>query len=168
MIKLFLSYRRADSQHVTDRINDRLVGRFGEKSVFKDVYSIPIGADFREAIRRSIDECKVFLSVIGKQWIDITDDVGRRRLEDENDYVRVEIEAALARGIPIIPLLIDGANMPTAGQLPRGLQELSFRNAAIVRPDPDFSIDIDRIIRAIEQHDVVDLTAQLRSLFGNA
>jgi pSer/pThr/pTyr-binding forkhead associated (FHA) protein len=151
MVRMFLSYRRADSQHVTDRINDRLVDHFGPTAVFKDVDSIPLGADFFRVIQEAIAACQVFLPVIGRGWLDVTNEAGRRRLDDEQDYVRLEIEAALASELLIIPLLVDGARMPAVTQLPDSLRELTSRNAATVRSDPDFNRDLDRVIRAIEQ-----------------
>jgi CheY-like chemotaxis protein len=152
MANVFLSYRREDSQHITERIADRLVAQFGKGSIFKDVDSITPGADFRRALHEAIGQCKVVLAVIGPRWLGITDASGRRRLEDENDFVRKEIEGGLARGIPVIPVLVDRATMPAAADLPSSLQALAFCQAVAVRPDPDFHRDMDRLLEAVQQH----------------
>ena len=151
MPKIFLSYRRQDSWHVTGRIFDKLEERFGKKRIFKDVDSIPLGRDFRKVLAKSIGQCDVLVAMIGDQWLTANDDSGRRRLDDEADFVRIEIELALKRGIPIIPLLVDGTPMPSPDELPASIRELAFRNAALVRPDPDFRNDVDRLIRALER-----------------
>jgi hypothetical protein len=85
------------------------------------------------------------LTVIGRQWLDVADTAGRRRLDDPTDLVRIEIEAALARGVPVIPLLVQGALMPEPHALPEALRPLAFRNGMSVRADPDFHRDLDRL-----------------------
>jgi CheY-like chemotaxis protein len=150
MPKIFLSYRRDDSRHITDRIADRLTDHFGRESVFRDVDSIPAGADFRRVIEDAVRRCHVLVAVIGPRWLGITDRQGTRRLDDASDFVRLEIEAAVRRGTPVIPVLVDGATMPSAEDLPPSLQELSFRQGAGVRPDPDFHRDVHRLITALE------------------
>jgi hypothetical protein len=149
MPRVFISYRRADNRYVVDRIYDRLVSEFGQRSVFKDVDSIPLGADFREVLEREVGHCHAILVVIGSRWLDITGPQGSPKILAADDYVRIEVEIALARGIPVIPVLVDGANMPNSAQLPPSLQALAFRNATQVRPDPDFHRDVDRLLRAI-------------------
>ncbi|HEV3166689.1 MAG TPA: toll/interleukin-1 receptor domain-containing protein [Isosphaeraceae bacterium] len=151
MPKLFISYRREDSNNIAGRIYDRLVEEFGKKNVFKDVDSIPLGADFRLILRDAVGQCDVVLSVMGKHWVDATDRAGKMRLEEETDFVRVEIEAALERGIPVIPVLVDGALVPAPEELPAPLRDLSFRNGTPVRYDPDFHHDMDRLIAGLKQ-----------------
>jgi formylglycine-generating enzyme required for sulfatase activity len=151
MIKIFISYRREDSANVTGRINDRLRDKFGEGAIFTDVDSIPFGVDFREHLNNEVTQCDIVLAVIGRDWLDVTGDDGRRRLDDAADFVRIEIESALARDIPVIPLLADGVAMPSADQLPQSLRALAFRNGTQVRPDPDFHRDIDRLIDGLER-----------------
>jgi hypothetical protein len=146
---IFISYRRQDSSDVTGRIYDRLIEHFGKPSVFKDVDSIPLGTDFRKNLDDSVAQCDVFLTVIGSQWL--VGDVGQRRLDDEADFVRIEIEAALRRNIPIVPVLVQGATIPRSEDLPETLQSLVYRNGIPVRPDPDFHQDMDRLIRGIEE-----------------
>jgi hypothetical protein len=148
MVKIFVSYRRDDSRHVSERIYDRLAVRFGNENVFKDVDSIPLGEDFRPILDKAVGQCAVLLAVVGPRWLAVTDANGRRRLDDLDDFVRLELERALARGIPVIPVLVDGATLPKAKDLPASLQSLFYRQATQVRPDPDFRHDVDRLIDA--------------------
>jgi hypothetical protein len=145
---IFISYRRDDSSDVTGRIYDRLIQHFGENSVFKDVDSIPLGADFRKHLGDSVGRCDVVLTVIGRQWL--VGDVGQRRLDDVRDFVRIELEAALQRDIPVVPVLVQAAPVPRLEDLPETLQALVYRNGIPVRPDPDFHHDMDRLIKGIE------------------
>jgi len=156
MVKVFVSYRRQDSAQVTGRIYDKLVACFGAQAVFKDVDSIPLGMDFRKSLERSISHCDVMIAVIGMNWAGATDPQGRRRLDDQADFVRIEIESALKRSVPIIPLLVDDAAMPAADVLPDSVQDFAFRNATKIRPDPDFHRDMDRVVQAIRLHIPVD------------
>lgn len=150
MSKIFISYRRADSAASCGRIYDRIVARFGKANIFKDVESIPLGSDFKEYIDQVVQQCAVQLVIIGQQWLTITDSRGIRRLDDPIDIVRLEIEAALLRKIPIIPLLVDNAEMPTRENLPIELRPLVAKNGVPVRYDPDFDRDIQRVIATIE------------------
>lgn len=145
MKDIFVSYRRADSSDITGRIFDRLKARFGKDCLFKDVDSIPLGKDFRKEIAEAVGQCKVLLAVIGVDWLDVTDKPGNRRIDDPNDYVRIEISTALDRKIPVIPILVETASMPKPETLPETLRELVFRNATPVRADPDFHHDLDRL-----------------------
>ena len=101
--RIFISYRRADSTDVTGRIYDRLKEHFGKSAIFKDVDSIPPGVDFKEHLERAVGKCKVFLVVIGDRWLESKDERRRNRLQDPDDFVRIEIESALKRNIMIIP-----------------------------------------------------------------
>lgn len=145
-MKAFLSYRRDDSQYMTDRIYDRLKQAVGKEALFRDLDNIPRGADFREIIAESLSKCEVFFAILGDRWLDMTDSSGRRRLDDHNDPVRIEVETALSRGVKVIPILIGKARIPSADALPESLRKLSYLNAAIVRPDPDFHQDMDRLM----------------------
>ena len=148
-MKIFLSYRRADSQNVTDRIYDRLVTAFGRDNVFKDVDSIGLGENFRDKIKTAIDRSEVALVVIGKSWLQVRDTSGRRRLENDDDPVRLEIEHSLARGLRLIPLIVDGAAVPSQEELPASLRDLANLNGAAVRPDPDFHHDMEKLITSL-------------------
>lgn len=146
----FICYRRSDSENITGRIFDRLVHEFGPDRVFKDVDFIPLGVDFTEFIADALKKSQVLIAVIGKDWLNAVDDKGNRRLDNPDDWVRSEIAMALKMGIRAIPLLVNGAEMPKAADLPRGLKKLARCNAAYARPDPDFHKDIDRLIRHIK------------------
>jgi formylglycine-generating enzyme required for sulfatase activity len=150
MINVFVSYRRDDSHHAAGRLYDRLVAHFGSEQVFKDVDSIPLGLDFREVLTERVAGCDVFIAVIGDAWLSIAGKSGTRRLDDPSDFVRIEIEAALNRQIPVIPVLVGDSPVPRAEELPDCMRGLSFRNGLPVRPDPDFHKDVDRLIRGIE------------------
>ncbi len=151
MIKIFISYRRQDSADVTGRIYDRLRDAFDKDGLFKDVDNIPFGVDFRVHLDHEVGQCDVMLAVIGRNWLNIADDNNKRRLEDPTDFVRIEIESALKRQIPVVPLLAHGISMPTADELPESIRELAFRNATQVRADPDFHKDMDRLISGIKK-----------------
>jgi hypothetical protein len=148
---IFISYRRADSIEVCGRIYDRLAARFGSKDVFRDVINIPAGTNFATFIDRELAQCAVTLVIIGKQWASITNEDGKRRLEDPEDLVRIEVETALKSDkMLVIPLLIGGAKMPKSSDLPESLQGLTMLNAMEIRHDPDFHKDLNRLIEAIE------------------
>jgi predicted Ser/Thr protein kinase len=149
--KVFVCYRQDDSADVAGRIHDHLVLRFGAESVFKDVDTIPLGANFRTYLESVVNCCVVQLVIIGRAWLAVQDENGETRLNDSADWVRIEIEAALARDIPIIPLLVQGAAMPKEKQLPPSLRELAYLQGAAVRRDPDFKADIDRLMRSLEK-----------------
>lgn len=153
MPRIFLSYRRADSQNMTDRIYDHLIREFGFKNVFKDVDSIPLGADFRQVINEFVAITDVFLIVIGSKWVNATDQTGKRRLDNPDDLVRFEIESALEKSTIIIPIIIDGALIPSASELPYSIRGIVSRQALSVRPDPDFRFDIARLIHRIQMLD---------------
>lgn len=147
---VFISYRRGDAGDVVGRIYDRLVDRFGKPHVFKDVDSIPLGVDFRKHLSESVGECRILLAIISRGWLQQSD--GERRADHTNDFVRIEIEAALQRNIPVIPVLVQGASLPSAQDLPESLRELAYRNATVVRADPDFEADIARLTEGIAFH----------------
>jgi hypothetical protein len=150
--KVFISYRRDDSADATGRIYDRLVRKYGPDKVFRDVNDIPAGADFHALISQAVGRCQVLLAVIGKDWLRVAGPSGVRRLDDPDDFVRLEIEAALQRDIPVVPVLVGGAAMPPGNQLPDPLRPLARRSAIEVRRDPDFDLDVDRLVRSLDPH----------------
>jgi hypothetical protein len=150
-IRLFLSYRRADSAEITGRIYDRLVSHFGRENVFKDVDSIPLGVDFRQYLNEQVSRCNTLVTVIGPTWISAAYENGVRRLDDPGDFVRIEIASALQRNISVIPILVRNAEMPKEHELPPDLKALAFRNASMARNDPDFHNDLDRVIKSMER-----------------
>ncbi|MEQ1848286.1 MAG: TIR domain-containing protein, partial [Nitrospira sp.] len=151
MSKILISYRREDSADVTGRIDDRLVQQFGRQAVFVDVDSIPFGVDFRKHLDAQVAKCDVFLAVIGPDWMGPKDSQGKTRLEDPRDFVRIEIESALTRQIPVIPILVRGASIPPAEQLPQSMQDLPYRHGLPVRSGPDFHNDMNRLIAYLTQ-----------------
>jgi hypothetical protein len=155
MSKLFISYRRDDAADVTGRLHESLTRHFRREDVFMDIDAIPLGLDFRKYLADEVNRCDVLLAVIGDRWLDASYEDGptkdTRRLNDPQDYVRIEIETALARGIPVVPLLVGRTSMPCEADLPDGLKELAYRNAAAVRSGPDFHGQMDRLIRGLEQ-----------------
>jgi hypothetical protein len=150
--RIFISYRRSDSADIVGRIYDRLIEDFGQDPIFKDVDSIPLGVDFKRYLDQKVGECNVFLAIIGDRWVDAKDETGKRRLEDRADFVRVEIESALKREIPVVPLLVRGAQMPAENDLPYSLRRLVFKNGIQIRSDPDFHRDMDRLISALREY----------------
>jgi hypothetical protein len=147
---VFISYRRQETSDLAGRLYDRLADRFGQAKVFMDVDTIEPGTDFTDAITQAVGTCQVLVAVIGPQWLAASDKHGRRRLDNPDDLVRVEVEAALARGVRVIPLLAGGAEMPQRQELPDSLGELARRHALVVRHD-SFRSDVARLITAIER-----------------
>ncbi|MGH3880091.1 MAG: toll/interleukin-1 receptor domain-containing protein [Actinophytocola sp.] len=135
---VFVSYRREGAGHIAGRIADRLAGRFGEGQVFIDVESIELGLDFRQVIAEAIDRCEVLLAIIGPGW-------STARLSEPGDLVRVEIETALRRGIRVIPVLVDDAEMPRTKDLPASLAGLTHRHATTIR-HVTFRQDVTRLV----------------------
>jgi Pvc16 N-terminal domain/TIR domain len=149
MPNVFISYRREDSADSAGRIRDRLAQHFGEAHVFFDVDDIPAGVDFVNTIQRRVSTCDALVAVIGKGWLTATDSYGKHRLENEEDYVRVEIAAVLHRGTPVVPVLVGNAAMPQALDLPDLLKPLTRINALDIRFNR-FGQDVDRLISTIE------------------
>ena len=135
---------------MSGRIFDRLAAHYGKHCVFMDVDNIPIGIDFRAHIGETLRRTDVVLAVIGAKWLGAQDG-GEARIQEERDPVRVEIETALARGAPVIPVLVDGAKMPNAAALPQSFGAFAFLNAAEVATGRDFDGQIDRLIAAIDR-----------------
>ena len=145
--QIFVSYRHDDAAYPAGWLVDRLAGRFGAGRVFKDVDSIQLGDDFVEDIMAAVGSCAVLLAVIGVGWLTATGEDGRRRLDDPGDFVRLEIEAALARDVRVIPVLVDGARMPRAADLPASLEGLVRRQALELNPG---SFDTSRLLRMLD------------------
>lgn len=127
--KIFVSYRRQDASGEAGRLVDHLQEVFGDSSVFLDVETIEAGLDFVQAINKALNSCKVLIAMIGPHWANIKDPEGNPRLFKEDDFIRIEIAAALERDIRVIPVLVNGASMPTTDQLPENLQALTRRHA---------------------------------------
>ena len=126
---IFISYRRDDTEGEAGRLFDDLTREFGSNSVFMDVAGIRPGVDFVQAIEQNVADCGVLLAIIGPTWATITSASGQRRLDDPNDFVVLEIASALKREVPVIPVLVHNAKMPSQDQLPESLKSFSHRNS---------------------------------------
>ena len=119
-MKIFISYRRADSKYVVDRIRDRLITAYDANAVFRDIESIPLGQNFSDVLDEATSTCNVMLVVIGPQWAGITNAQGNKRLFDPGDFTRIEVETGLAhKEILVIPILVMNALMPASSRYPR-------------------------------------------------
>jgi len=145
---IFISYRRHDSEGEAGRLFDDLVEQFGDNSVFMDVAAIEVGRDFRKAIDESVATCGVLLAIVGPGWLDARNESGQLRLDDPNDFVRVETVSALRRDVPIIPVLVRGAKMPRPEQLPDDLTDFAYRNC-VELTHVRWKSDIKILIRAL-------------------
>jgi formylglycine-generating enzyme required for sulfatase activity len=146
--KLFISYRRDDGAGHAGRVRDRLEREFGADLLFMDVDAVPLGLNFVKVLRDEVAKCDVLLAVIGPNWGDLLDKHGHRRLDDPSDFVRIEIAAALLRDIPVIPVLLDGAEVPKAENLPDELRELAVRNGLYLH-HASFHSDLDRLVAGL-------------------
>lgn len=132
-VKVFINYRRDDSIGMAGRLHDRLAQTFGRDSLFMDVDNIPVGRDFADYLNSQVTACDAMLTVIGPNWLTAKDENGQRRLDNPEDFVVIEIGVALARNIPVVPVLVDGARMPKASELPGSLKPLVRRQAVEMR-----------------------------------
>lgn len=150
---IFISYRRADSKYTARKIHDWLESEFGDENVFMDERDIPPGPDFRRVLGAEIEAADVMLVVIGKNWLNITDDAGNKRLWDEDDYVRFEVQTALEqRHKLVVPLLVDRATMPKHEELPDVLQDLAYRNAKTIYDEPGhFELDMNTLAEELRK-----------------
>lgn len=148
---IFISYRRDDSEGEAGRLYDDLVRAFGDSSVFMDVAGINPGLDFRKAIDSNVASCGVLLAMIGPTWATITNGSGQRRLEDANDFVRLEIASALQRDIPVIPVLVHEARMPSPDVLPDNLRDLAYRNSVEIT-HVRWNSDVALLTKALAQY----------------
>jgi hypothetical protein len=128
MACVFINYRRGDTSGEARALFNELVAMRGKDSVFMDVDTIALGRDFRQIVRERVETCDLMLALVGRNWATVTNSSGKRRLDDSNDFVRLEIAAALKRDIPVIPVLVQGAAMPAAEQLPDEIKDFAYRN----------------------------------------
>ena len=152
MRRIIISYRRSDSQYATDAIYAQLVAHFGDEQVFMDIDNIPLGVNFLDYLHEQLDNVDVVLPVIGSNWINTLDDKGNRRLDNPDDFVRVEIESALKRGALVIPIYLQGLQGVPLEELPESLHELHYLNAKFVRRGADFERDVQGLIKGIEAY----------------
>jgi hypothetical protein len=148
--RIFISYRRSDAQHIAGRLCDRLKSCFGDDAVFMDVDSIEPGLDVGEAIEHAVGACDVLLVLIGGRWLDAVDARGRRRLDDPNDLVVLEVAAALERRVRVVPVLVDGAEPPRSDDLPAALAALA-RLQSVRLDHSTFGGDVAALVAALER-----------------
>src|SRR5262249_5047153 len=148
--KIFINYRREDSIATAGRLRDRLTETFGRDNLFMDVDNIPVGRDFEDYLNSQVAACDAMLAVIGPNWLTVKDDTGQRRLDNLEDFVAIEIGAALARNIPVVPVLVDGARMPKASELPDSLKPLARRQAIQVR-NTNFGSDAEGLVKRLRE-----------------
>jgi hypothetical protein len=148
--RVFMSYRRDDTDFPAAWLYERLTSHLGREQVFKDVDSIELGDDFVAMITSAVGSCDVLLALIGDRWLEMTNDTGQRRLDDPHDFVRLELEAALKRKVRVIPILLGSASMPTADQLPASLSKLT-RRQALQLTTARFEADIGRLLRVLDR-----------------
>lgn len=152
MSTIFLSYRRQDSAGFTKALGEKLAQRFGEDAIFRDLEDIEAGDDFVSAIEDAVSSCRVLLAIIGPHWSNMRNADGQRRLENPNDFVRLEIEAALKRGVPVIPVTVNGANWPPKETLPDSLQPLLTRQAHDLSDRQGrWEYDVDHLLQRLEE-----------------
>jgi hypothetical protein len=147
---IFLSYRRADAAPYARLLQFQLRERFPDMHIFMDLDSIEAGLDFAEVIGEAVDSCGLLVALIGRQWLSLTDEQGRRRLDNPGDYVRFEVQTALERGVRVIPVLVDGAKPPRSEQLPAGLRRLARLNALELSYGR-YEYDADQLLELIQR-----------------
>ena len=165
MPKIAISYRRADTDVMAGRIRDRLAAHYGEDAVFMDIDNIPFGKDFRDHIHEAVVGSDILLVVVGQRWLGARRG-GSRRIDDETDFVRLEVETALNSEVQIIPVLVGSARMPQSAQLPESLKNFAFLNAAPVDTGRDFHQHVERLIRGID-HILPDRRAASPAAIGS-
>jgi glycerophosphoryl diester phosphodiesterase len=147
--RVFISYRRQETAWPARQLYDVLVAELGADRVFKDVDNIEPGDDFVERIQSAVGSCEVLLALIGPQWLTVKDASGARRIDDPEDFVRIEVETALDRDdVRVIPILVDNAKMPSAQELPKGLAALTRRQAVEINP---VNFDTRRLLRVLNE-----------------
>jgi TIR domain len=149
-IGVFVSYRRQDSQSAAGRLTDYLEREFGTAPIFRDVDTIEPGVDFADDIERALSSCKVFLALIGPRWLTITDARGQRRLDDPDDWIRLETSRALKRKIRVIPVLVESASLPTEADLPEDLRPLVRLNTHELS-DKRWDYDVQQLATILER-----------------
>jgi TIR domain len=147
--KVFISYRREDSKWPARQLYNSFLRHLPQRQIFIDIDSIPPGADFVEILEQQVKECEIVLALIGPGWTGNMDPkTGRRRLDNPKDFVRIEICAALSRGISVVPVLLDGTPMPEVDQLPEDMRMLTRKQAEIVAYHT-FETDVNRLMRRL-------------------
>src|SRR4051794_18156570 len=145
-----MSYRRQDTEFPAGWLYDRLSEHFPGGEVFKDVDAIRLGEDYVAEINRAVGSCDALLALIGPQWLTVSGAGGGRRIDDEHDFVRLEIMAALERDVLVVPILVGGATMPAAEDLPPAIRKLAYRTALELSPRR-FDFDVSQLIDVLDE-----------------
>src|SRR5712691_1569140 len=145
---IFVCYRRDDSSGHAGRLFDRLSAQFGDDQIFMDIDTIEPGEDFVTVIKNAVGSCEILIAMIGRHWLSGGGEA--RPLDNPNDFVRLEIVAALDRGIRVIPVLVQGATMPKPQDLPDDISKLSRRHA-LELTDSRWQRDVDQLISFLEK-----------------
>ena len=157
MSGIFISYRRQDSAGFTRTLGKKLAERYGADSIFRDLEDIEAGDDFVEAIEEAVSSCQVLLAIIGPHWSMMKNDQGVRRLDNPNDFVRLEIETALKRGIPVIPVTVNGAAWPPAEALPVSMQKLlRYQAHDLSDKQGRWDYDVDQLQKRLDKIDDIE------------
>lgn len=162
MSGIFISYRREDSSGWVGSLSRALRESFGEDQVFRDIDTLEPGVDYGVAIEQRLASCDVVLVVIGPRWLTTSDKKGQRRLDDPKDLARIEAAVVLRRRIPVVPVLVGGAVMPSADDLPEELRELARRNAYELS-DRRWDYDQEQLIKVLEKPGYVGRPSHSRS-----
>lgn len=160
-MRIFLSYRRADVGGHVGRLADALEQRLGPKQVFHDVTAIDAGRDFLSVIHDALDGCDAALAVIGPGWLTASTPEGKPRLFEPDDYVRLELATVLSRGVTVAPVMVGGAALPTAADLPEELRPLLQRQAIVLR-DETWHQDVERLVRSLSGEPVTHRPSRRR------
>jgi hypothetical protein len=147
--RIFINYRRDDSAGFAGRLHDRLVPYFGADKIFMDIDNIEPGEDFVDVINEELNSCSVFIVLIGQRWLITTEESGGRRLDNPDDFVRLEIATALQRKIRVIPVIVENASMPSSSELPDDLAPLARRQAVLLN-HASFDSDVERFINYLD------------------
>jgi hypothetical protein len=152
MATIFISYRHLDTGLMCDRLKDYLATIYPRDAVFRDMESIAGGERFHRTIDEALEECKVMLVLIGPRWLEPLDVRGMRRIDQADDMVRYEIETALRRAIPIIPVLIEEAQLPARAALPPSIAAIVDFQARQLRSGLDFAADVKRLVVTVKRY----------------
>jgi hypothetical protein len=149
MAQIFINYRRDNTEGVAGRLFDYLASRYSHRELFMDVEDMKPGLDRAKQFDIQVSQCRVLLAVIGPHWLDAYDQASNGRLENDKDYVRIELASALKRDIAVIPILVDGAVMPSEESLSDDLKPLARRYALELR-HTRFNADAEAILHSLE------------------
>lgn len=166
MTKIFISYRRSDSEGYVGRLYDHLALAVAQSEIFMDVANIEPGVDFTQVIDDAVGQCNVLIAVIGPTWETVTNGDGNKRLNDENDFVRLEIETALKRDIAVIPVLVGRSQLPIQSEIPVSLHPLLARNGVELR-HKSFSYDVEQLAKTVRRNlQLNSVSPEIKHLIG--